>query len=73
MRRLETLVDEAESLLHHQPDRELSTRELGEFVMKRLRELDEVAYVRFASVYRKFEDIGAFLDEVDTLIREKSS
>jgi transcriptional repressor NrdR len=73
MRRLETLVDEAESLLHHQPDRELSTRELGEFVMKRLRELDEVAYVRFASVYRKFEDIGAFLDEVDTLIREKST
>ena len=73
MRRLEALVDEAEALLHHQPDRELSTRELGEFVMKRLRELDEVAYVRFASVYRKFEDIGAFLDEVDTLIREKSS
>ena len=72
MRRLETLVDEAESLLHRQGDREITTKELGEFVMKKLRELDEVAYVRFASVYRKFEDIGAFLDEVDTLIRQKN-
>jgi transcriptional repressor NrdR len=68
---LDTIVEETEGRLHDQPERELSTREIGEFVMERLRELDAVAYVRFASVYRRFEDIGAFLDEVDTLIRDQ--
>lgn len=71
-KQLEALVDATESLLHEQADRELSTQELGEFVMKRLRALDPVAYVRFASVYRRFEDVGAFLEELDTLIREES-
>ncbi len=70
-KRLEALVDEAESTIQDQPERELSTKELGELVMDKLRELDQVAYVRFASVYRRFEDIGAFVDEVDTLIRTK--
>jgi len=72
-KRLEALVDEAESTIQDQPDRELSTKDLGEIVMDKLRELDQVAYVRFASVYRRFEDIGAFVDEVDTLIRTKGS
>ncbi len=71
MNRLETLVDDAESLLQEQTDRELSTRDLGAFLMDRLRELDQVAYVRFASVYRRFEDIDAFMEELDTLIRQR--
>jgi transcriptional repressor NrdR len=54
-------------------EREVPSRLVGELVMDELHRLDEVAYVRFASVYRKFEDIGAFLDEVDTLIRQKNS
>ena len=66
-RKLDQLVDEAEALLHEQPERELPSGELGEFVVEKLRELDQVAYVRFASVYRSFEDIGAFEDEISDL------
>jgi transcriptional repressor NrdR len=69
---LHELVDDAESMLQGQPDRELSTRDLGAFVMDRLRDLDQVAYVRFASVYRRFEDIDAFLEELDLLLRQRS-
>ena len=69
---LEALVDEAESRLQEQSERELSTRDLGAFLMDRLRELDQVAYVRFASVYRRFEDIDAFMEELDNLIRQRS-
>ena len=49
----------------------MSTREIGEILMERLRDLDQVAYVRFASVYRKFEDIGEFLDELEELRRRR--
>lgn len=70
--KLEQLVDQAENLLHEREDRELTTRELGAFVMDRLRELDQVAYVRFASVYRKFEDIDAFMEELKTLLQQKT-
>jgi transcriptional repressor NrdR len=73
LRRLEELVDEAENLLHETEDRELTTKELGEFVMQRLRELDQVAYVRFASVYRKFEDIDAFMEELRTLLKQRTT
>ena len=66
-RRLIELVDVVEQQLHERNDREISTREIGEIVMERLRDLDQVAYVRFASVYRKFEDIGEFLDELNQL------
>ena len=68
---LEGLVDETESLLQEQSDRELSTREIGGFLMDRLRDLDQVAYVRFASVYRRFEDIDAFMEELDGLIKKR--
>jgi transcriptional repressor NrdR len=67
-RKLEAIVDEAESILHDCEDREISTQEIGAFVMERLRELDQVAYVRFASVYRRFEDIDAFMDVLTSLI-----
>jgi transcriptional repressor NrdR len=72
MKRLEEVVDAAENMLHEREDREISTREIGAFVMDRLRELDQVAYVRFASVYRKFEDIGEFMDELKTLLQRQS-
>jgi transcriptional repressor NrdR len=52
------IVDEVEGLLSEREDREMSTRDVGAFVMERLKELDQVAYVRFASVYRRFEDVG---------------
>ena len=66
------LVDAVEESLHERGDREISTREIGEIVMERLRGLDQVAYVRFASVYRRFEDIGEFLDELKALRRQGS-
>ena len=72
MKRLEAIVDEAESILHDREDREISTQEIGAFVMERLRELDQVAYVRFASVYRRFEDIDAFMDVLTSLIHPHS-
>jgi transcriptional repressor NrdR len=68
-RALEAIVDTIEKRLHDREDRELETREIGTIVMERLRELDQVAYVRFASVYRKFEDIDEFLDEVKKLVQ----
>ncbi|HVS14664.1 MAG TPA: transcriptional regulator NrdR [Thermoanaerobaculia bacterium] len=68
---LEQLVDDAESLLHDREDREISTQELGEFVMGRLRTLDQVAYVRFASVYRQFEHVDAFMDELRKLLGQR--
>lgn len=66
-RHLEAVVDDAESMLHASADREISTQKLGEFVMEQLKELDQVAYVRFASVYRRFEDAEAFRDVLKTL------
>ena len=73
LRQLEEIVDAAESLLTEQEDRELSTSEIGAFAMERLRELDQVAYVRFASVYRRFEDVGEFMDELKTLLKKKGT
>lgn len=68
---LEQLVDDAEALLHDREDREISTKELGEFVMEHLRSLDQVAYVRFASVYRQFEHVDAFMDELRKLLDQR--
>ena len=70
---LEEIVDATESMLHDSEDREITAREIGAFVMQRLRELDQVAYVRFASVYRRFEDIGEFMDELKSLLRHRDS
>jgi transcriptional repressor NrdR len=72
LKKLEAIVDEAEGMLHDQEDREISTTEIGSAVMERLRELDQVAYVRFASVYRRFEDIDAFMDVVKSLLQVDS-
>src|SRR5580704_6489411 len=64
MPKLAEVVDEIESKLADNPERELSTTEIGELLMDRLRALDKIAYVRFASVYRDFQDVEAFLDEL---------
>ncbi len=66
--RLDAIVDEIESSLHDSEEREVATTQVGALVMDRLRELDKVAYVRFASVYRKFEDVDEFLLELKNLI-----
>jgi transcriptional repressor NrdR len=71
LKRLEQIVDEVQNGLQEREDREITTSEIGATVMERLRELDQVAYVRFASVYRKFEDIGAFMEELKTLLQKQ--
>jgi transcriptional repressor NrdR len=69
-RQLEEIVDEIESLLQAKPDKEMTTMEIGQACMDRLRHIDKVAYVRFASVYREFKDAGDFVEEVRDLLRE---
>lgn len=71
MGKLETLVNEAEAFVAESPDRERSTSELGEFLMERLKSLDKVAYVRFASVYLDFKDIREFMSELKDLLKTK--
>lgn len=68
---LAQLVDEVESLIADRPEREIPTTEVGEFLVRRLASLDKVAYVRFASVYRDFQDVEAFLSELKDLMRQK--
>lgn len=64
---LERIADSIEAAMHDSGDREISSQQLGVMVMERLRELDPVAYVRFASVYRRFEDVEAFVKELHQL------
>jgi len=71
MVKLSELVNRVESRVSDSPDREISTIEVGEFLMDSLRELDKIAYVRFASVYRDFQDEQAFFDELKNLMRLK--
>ena len=67
---VEAIVNELEEHIGEGPDREVSSRFIGEFVMRKLRELDQVAYVRFASVYRDFKDINQFLQELRPLLEK---
>jgi transcriptional repressor NrdR len=71
MGQLAKIIDDVEGQLAETPDRELSTTEIGEMLMQSLRGLDKIAYVRFASVYRDFQDVEAFLTEVTDLMRQK--
>jgi transcriptional repressor NrdR len=68
---LEMIADEIESMLADRPEKEISTKEVGAFIMDSLRRLDKVAFVRFASVYREFKDISEFMDELKTLLNER--
>jgi transcriptional repressor NrdR len=73
MAKLSELVNRVESRVSDSPDREISTTEIGEFLMDHLREMDKIAYVRFASVYRDFQDEEAFFNELKNLMRQKGS
>ena len=68
---LEMIADEIESTLADRPEKEISTKEVGTFIMDSLRRLDKVAFVRFASVYREFKDISEFMEELKTLLNER--
>jgi transcriptional repressor NrdR len=69
---LEAIADRIESELQDRPDREMKTTEIGARIMEELRRIDQVAYVRFASVYRQFRDVGEFKREIDELQRQRS-
>ena len=69
--KLENAIDEIESQLQNSLEREVTSVEIGEMVMSRLKDVDEVAYVRFASVYRSFKDINTFMEELSKLLIEK--
>ena len=68
---LEQIADEIEQELQSNLEREISTVDVGEMVMQRLKDVDEVAYVRFASVYRSFKDINTFMEELSKLLTDK--
>jgi len=71
MAKLSDMVNRVESKVSDSPDREISTTEIGEYLMDSLRDLDKIAYVRFASVYRDFQDEEAFFNELKALMRQK--
>lgn len=68
---LEKIVDNIESDIQNSLQREVTSEHIGEMVMNKLREIDEVAYVRFASVYRQFKDLNTFMDELGKILKEK--
>jgi transcriptional repressor NrdR len=71
MAKLAEVIDEVESMLADSAEREMSTTAIGELLMERLRALDKIAYVRFASVYRDFQDVEAFLTELKDLLQRR--
>ncbi len=71
MSQLEDMVDDIEKELRNKMDIEVNSEDIGEKVMEKLRNLDEVAYVRFASVYRQFKDVNSFIEELEKLLKKK--
>jgi len=70
--KLESIVDEIEGVVHDATERELTTTEIGEMIMHRLKKLDKVAYVRFASVYMDFKDVQEFMSELKNLLKDRT-
>ena len=68
---LERIATEIEQSLQNSLEREVSTDKIGEMVMERIKPLDEVAYIRFASVYRRFQDVSSFIHEINTILEQK--
>lgn len=68
---LEHMVEEIENIIANTMEREITSSQIGELVMERLKKIDEVAYVRFASVYRQFKDINTFMAELNNLLTDK--
>ncbi|MGI6260611.1 MAG: transcriptional regulator NrdR [Acutalibacteraceae bacterium] len=71
LEQVEHMVDEIESQLQNSLEREVTSTKIGEYAMERLKAVDEVAYVRFASVYRQFRDINTFMDELNKLLKDR--
>lgn len=69
---IQKMVDDIENTLAGSGEREVESKQLGNMVIERLKDLDEVAYVRFASVYRQFKDINSFIDELEKMLHEKN-
>ena len=69
---IQKLVDDIENTLAGSGEREVESKQLGNMVIERLKDLDEVAYIRFASVYRQFKDINSFIDELEKMLHEKN-
>ena len=67
---IEAMIDDVEASIFSKEEREISSRQIGEMVMEKLKELDEVSYVRFASVYRQFKDINTFMEELKKILGE---
>ncbi|MBR2489799.1 MAG: transcriptional regulator NrdR [Clostridia bacterium] len=67
---LDNMIDEIEVIIQNSLDREVSSERIGELVMEKLKRIDEVAYVRFASVYRQFKDINTFMTELNKLLND---
>ncbi len=67
-----TLVDEVENEIFNREEREIPSETIGELVMNKLKDLDAVAYVRFASVYREFKDVNTFMDELKSVLNDKN-
>jgi transcriptional repressor NrdR len=70
---LESIVDSVEKYVQDSPDRERPTSQIGKLIMRRLKELDKVAYVRFASVYLEFEDVSEFMSELKNLVQARDA
>ncbi|HYF82023.1 MAG TPA: transcriptional regulator NrdR [Clostridia bacterium] len=68
---IEAIADDIEKELYNSMEKEIDSKKIGEMVMNRLKKIDDVAYVRFASVYRQFKDINTFLEELNKLINER--
>ncbi|MCH3971902.1 MAG: transcriptional regulator NrdR [Oscillospiraceae bacterium] len=68
---LDQVVNEIETKLQNSLDREVESSQIGEYAMEKLKDIDEVAYVRFASVYRQFQDINTFMDELNQIMRSR--
>jgi transcriptional repressor NrdR len=68
---IDAVADKVESMLQERPEKEIPTADIGAFVMQELKHLDKVAYVRFASVYRHFRDIGEFMNELKDLLNAR--
>ena len=69
VKRIEELIDEIETEIFNKEEREVPSTVIGEIVMEKLKDLDAVAYVRFASVYREFKDIDTFMDELKKMMK----
>ena len=70
LERLEKAVDDIEAQIQNSLEREVSTHKIGEYVMEQLMHIDDVAYIRFASVYRRFQDVNSFMREINNFLEE---